>query len=269
MPRFPSTRRTAFVLVAALGVLMPVAAAATVAPASSMSTAGAPGARAGAGSPDAWSYLMPEHESRWNPCQRIGYRLNLANSPRGTADEVRTALRRVTAESGLRFVYRGTTRIVPGAPGARPYAANTDIVMAWSRPGRTKYLSAGTAGFAGASAYSAVGPDGDQAWALTHGFVVLHQNIYRKLAAGFGRGRTYGYQGTRGQLLMHELGHAVGLGHTNRDTRQSMYPSMSRKLAIWGAGDITGLTMVGADQGCLTTAPAARTQERTMTAAIR
>jgi hypothetical protein len=71
---------------------------------------------------------------RWNPCARIGYRLNLANAPRGTVAEVKSAFRRVHAESGLRFVYRGATSILPGAQRPRAYGSGTDIVLAWSTP---------------------------------------------------------------------------------------------------------------------------------------
>jgi hypothetical protein len=57
--------------------------------------------------------------------------------------------------------------------------------------------------YAGASASPPTDAEGRSAWVLSHGFVVLDQTIYRQLGAGFGRGPTTDYQGTRGQLLMH------------------------------------------------------------------
>ena len=268
MHRFHVTRFTASVLIPGQGRL-PVAATAEFTPSSGASSTVAATDRAPRGDATAWSYLMPDHQARWNPCQPIGYRLNKANAPKGTVTSVAEALQRVTARSGLRFVYQGATRIVPGAAKPRAYPSDTDIVMAWSSPGESSYLSGGPSGYAGASASPATDEAGRSARVLSRGFGVLDQTIYRQLGAGFGRGPTTGYQGTRGQLLMHEIGHTVGLGHADDDSAQTMYPMMSRKLAVWGAGDITGLGMVGASRGCLVPETSARVQQRTITTAMR
>ena len=105
------------------------------APSSGASSTAAATDRAPRGDATAWSYLMPDHQARWNPCQPIGYRLNKKNAPKGTVTTVAEALKRVSARSRLRFVYQGATRIVPGAANSRAYPADTDIVMAWSSPG--------------------------------------------------------------------------------------------------------------------------------------
>jgi hypothetical protein len=43
---------------------------------------------------------------------------------------------------------------------------------------------------------------------------------------------------------MHELGHAVGLGHAD-DPGQLMYPELGPWAGAWGAGDAVGLRAVG------------------------
>jgi predicted Zn-dependent protease len=55
-----------------------------------------------------------------------------------------------------------------------------------------------------------------------------------------------------GALLLHELGHVVGLGHTP-DSAQIMYPDLRpMSSAQYQPGDLGGLARLGATQGCLT-----------------
>ena len=76
-----------------------------------------------------------------------------------------------------------------------------------------------------------------------------------------------GGSGTRGQLLMHETGHAMGLGHAEGDARQVMYPVMQDMPAVWGNGDAAGLQQLGLQSGCLVPpAPSATTTPSPMTA---
>jgi hypothetical protein len=57
---------------------------------------------------------------------------------------------------------------------------------------------------------------------------------------------------TRGQLLLHELGHAVGLAHPLiNDPHEIMYARPTAEAATWGAGDLAGLRAVGRSGGCL------------------
>ncbi|MGN6635828.1 MAG: hypothetical protein ACTHJ6_10275 [Oryzihumus sp.] len=197
--------------------------------------------------------------ARWNPCQPIGYRVNLTGAPLGAAAEVTEAVRRVAAATGLTFHYEGTTTLVPTRPasGARfPYPAGTQLVIAWSRPGGTgSYLAGGTSaevGVGGAlwsSGY--VDGSGRPALAITQGFVVLDST--KSLTGGFGAGPLTGLIGTRGQLLLHELGPPVGLDHPRvADTSEVMFPVLTHKVASWGTGDLAGLRLLGASQGCLT-----------------
>ena len=74
---------------------------------------------------------------------------------------------------------------------------------------------------------------------------MFNPRTYRNLSPGFGSGET------RGQLILHELGHAMGLNHT-RNTGQIMYPMLrSRSRTAYAAGDRTGLERVGRNAGCI------------------
>ena len=198
--------------------------------------------------------------ARWNPCGGpIGYRVNLAHAPGGAMADVRGAIARLGSATGLRFVYRGTTRIMPGRSWQPPYPADTGIVIGWDRPSRNKLLGSihslgrgittvGVGGSFWVSGY--VDRAGRPALEIVEGFALLSSTA--RMTPGFGRGSASGLQGTRGQLLMHELGHAVGLDHPRvADRTEIMSPVLSRKLARWGAGDRIALRRVGAASGCL------------------
>jgi predicted Zn-dependent protease len=45
-------------------------------------------------------------------------------------------------------------------------------------------------------------------------------------------------------VILHELGHLVGLGHV-KDKRQNMYPVISSRNIHYAAGDLAGLTLLG------------------------
>lgn len=224
-----------------------------------VAAAGEAGAASGASAAPHYGFLSQQGNrsrtiARWNPCgSAIGYRVNSrGGGSRATADVI-AAMARIRAATGLRLTYRGQTRLLPGySKGA--YPKDTQIVIAWTRPGVSRYLakprrgSLGAAGYGGGSWTTARDARG-RAWGqFVRGFVVLNSSY--RLAGGFGRGPATGWQGTRGQLLMHELGHVVGLDHTN-DRRQIMYPTMSRKTAVYGVGDRTGLRVLGRASGCL------------------
>lgn len=192
------------------------------------------------GDPEAYKFFAkvdgePVH---WDPCKRIGWRINLRRAPDGARPQAKKALHRINEATGLRFRFRGRTLARPHEM-AKNYPRDTKLVMGWSTPRRSQ-LRPGQAGVGGPRWDGGTGE-------IISGFVLLNARV--KLSRGFGRGPQQGYIGTEGQLLMHELGHAVGLDHVT-DEAQIMYPVLTRKRAIWGAGDKRGLSRVGKRAGC-------------------
>jgi hypothetical protein len=193
----------------------------------------------GDGDPRAYRFLYVSRgaPARWNPCAVVTYRVNAATAAPTSRDDLREALRRVTYETGVRFRYLGETRYVPGARGFR-YEA--DLVVAWSEPRMSRELG-GDRAAAGGFTQPVAGRGGRPR--IRNAFVVV--DATRGLPGGFGEGET------EGQVLLHELGHAMGLGHVEADA-QIMRPELhDMKAALYGAGDLTALRRLGRRAGCL------------------
>lgn len=235
-----------------LRLVAAVAAALVCVPLLTVSASAALTAR---GNPRAFAFISKSSAgdpiARWNPCARIGYRVNARLAGNGALADTREALARIHRVTGLRFAYQGPTRVIPGGTGGNRYPRDTDLVVAWARPGQTSMLgAAGVAGQGGPSWVIWQTPSGATKAMITRGSVVLNANL--NLGGGFGGGAHHGWVGTRGQLLMHELGHAVGLDHPRQNDRwEIMYPTMTEKRAVWGAGDLHGLHRLGDAGGCL------------------
>ena len=182
--------------------------------------------------------------ARWDPCTPIRYVVQAGWVPEAGRADLAEALRRLSAASGLQFTADGDTTELP-ALAREPYQPGrygerwAPLLIGWV-PAASTDLGLG-AGVQGVSRSVAVaGRDGAS---IVSGQVVLDAS--HPLAPGFGPGTT------DGEVLLHELAHAVGLGHV-LDPTQVMYPQTSSSESAFGAGDRAGLAAVGAAAGCRT-----------------
>ena len=197
---------------------------------------------------------------RWDPCQpAISYRVNAgaaASTPAARAvavADVRGAFSRLAQATGMTFRYVGTTSRVPTGTDWSENLGDAEIIVAWvdqRRVTSTLLGRVGSAYAAGTGGYSyktwTWPADAAPTAAIGRGFVVLNAALDRSLRPGFGAGTT------RGQLLLHELGHVVGLRHVTL-TSQAMYPLLlQRQVSAYHAGDLAGLRRLGRPAGCLT-----------------
>ena len=180
--------------------------------------------------------------ARWDPCTPIRYVVNPAWIPHKGRADLTEALRRITAASGLQFVDEGDTDEMPSrtrlAYQPDRYGERwAPVLIAWV-PSASTDLGLGD-GVQGVS--MAVAVPGKGAPSLVSGQVALDAS--RRLAGGFGPGTT------DGEVLLHELAHAIGLGHV-QDPTQVMYPQATNAESEFGAGDRAGLRALGAEAGC-------------------
>ncbi len=183
---------------------------------------------------------------RWDPCAApITVRINTRAVPRGQRRSVvhltRVAVHRLAQASGLRFRYRGHTADVPSSSnlGTQP----ADLVVAFVDPDQTDFPLAGwTAGYGGTLYHTGLT---SAAPVITQGFVVIDQPQTARWSHS-----THQRGITLEALLLHELGHAVGLDHVS-DRGQVMAPELtSATPPRYAAGDLAGLREVGKAAGC-------------------
>jgi hypothetical protein len=178
---------------------------------------------------------------RWNPCTPVHWRADLRNAPAGTLTALKSAVATLSSKSGIPFVYDGPATFIPQKTATNQPAP---LVVSFGRkPGRpsaSNYLTGGSnVGYGG---FTATGKyvNGRAVYKITRGFVVIDADRYPFLSSKIRQG-----------VLLHELGHAVGLNHAKYRT-ELMYPSInSSSPSGYSAGDLNGLRLLGRTAGCL------------------
>ena len=178
---------------------------------------------------------------RWNPCHVITYRVNLKYAPANVMPDVREALRRITLATGLHFKYLGTTSWLPRAD-YKGWPGTSNAVIAWS-PRDPMAPSMQWGGFTAGRGGPSTGLYRGKPW-WKKGWADFNSHDNADFPAGFGAN-------SRGALLMHELGHMIGLNHAKGGV-EMMYGGggWTAPAAVYGAGDMRGLHLLGRSQGC-------------------
>jgi hypothetical protein len=212
----------------------------------------------GTGGPGADSYAFLSYRSagvpvRYNPCSVIRYVINPAGAPAGALDLVEPAFANLAAMTGLSFQFAGWTgeEHVRIGSGNRPLVQSgtwAPVLVSWVSESQEPLLAGAVLGYGGStSVWSTADASYDKAY--VSGELVLDRDP-SGIPAVFGSGATMG------NLLLHEMGHLVGLDHVG-DPAQLMYPALSGSAPNgYGAGDRSGLARLGSAGGCLNVVPA-------------
>lgn len=195
---------------------------------------------------DAGSYAFLSHQRRdpddpvgYDPCRVVRIRVNPQGAPAGYLGMVREALAEVGRLTGLKLEYAGSTDERPQwkseyVPSLLGEPRRTPGLISWATPAEVRELAGRVAGIGGSVA---VAVRGDRFRYVTGG-VTLDKNTFGALARSeAGRREAYA-------ILLHELGHLVGLAHVE-DPGELMNADNVGLLGF-GPGDRAGLARVGA-----------------------
>jgi hypothetical protein len=218
--------------------------------------------------PDTYTFLhvLPDGctPSRFNPCEPVHYIQNAAAAPPDVVVNVREAFRRLSEATGITFVDDGftdetgrTRAYLPERYGSRwaPILITWEHFPAEQTTGRSQILG-------NTFVYR---EQGVAVSARLRFNVDAYNDEFTKapIQAGFGPpgGSGTGPIGreniTWGRIVLHELAHVVGLGHT-RDFASLMYPDaalQTTRPAGFHRDDFEGLRYLGREAGCLATPP--------------
>ncbi|MGN6130197.1 MAG: matrixin family metalloprotease [Nocardioidaceae bacterium] len=167
----------------------------------------------------------------YDPCRPIEYVVNDSVAPPGTDGLLEDAVGRVSAATGLVFEREGTTDRLPGS---NEPLMTRPVLVAWTTPRTVPDLAGRVAGVGGSTAVAA-GNGLEQKYVT--GQVALDAPQLAQVLA-----RPGGALQVRA-IMMHELGHLVGLAHVD-DSRELMYRDNVGRLDF-GPGDREGLATLG------------------------
>lgn len=174
----------------------------------------------------------------YDPCRPPHYVIRPNFAPPGTDRLVRESVAAVSAATGLQFVEDGPTDEAPSSE-RDPYQPErygkkwAPILIAWSTPEESPDLEGRVAGTGGSSS---IHIDGEPYVYVTGQVHLDAPSLSQTLASPNGPALVRA-------VIMHELGHVVGLGHV-KDPAQLMHEENSGQL-VFGAGDRAGLALLG------------------------
>jgi hypothetical protein len=161
---------------------------------------------------------------RWG-CQEVSVVVNATLGGQGALDDAIDAIDLAAELSGVRFVYRGTTSAMPTANWYQTGNGSSypPVLIAWSTPELSDVFATDSETAAAMANPAGAGKDRR----IVTGVVAVNAERSATLRPGLAAGRT------RGAIIVHELLHVAGLGHSAQaDQLMSAQVTDSAPLAL-------------------------------------
>ena len=188
-----------------------------------------------AGSDGPYAFLETQADGTpvgFSPCVAVPYVVNPDGAPEGWEDDVRHAVDEVSDRTGLEFDDGGVTDDRDFSGRGREAGRTDPVLIGWADEDEVDALADDVAGIGGPS----VSRLGNRLYFVS-GSVVLDTETTDRFDDAGGRD-------AHRALLLHELGHLVGLDHVD-DEGELMFPDGITR-PDYGPGDRAGLAALGA-----------------------
>jgi len=175
----------------------------------------------------------------YDPCRPVHYVIHADGEPAGGEAVIRAAVARVSEVTGLTFVYDGGTDEASTLDRAifqpERYGDRwAPVLFSWESDVANPHLAGEIVGEGGSTAVSiGGGPEVFVTGTVSLDAGQFPQILHRRNGTAIARA-----------IVMHELGHLVGLDHVD-DDRELMYPTSQGDVLDFAAGDLTGLAALG------------------------
>jgi hypothetical protein len=154
-------------------------------------------------------------KASWSNCKAINYILTEGTTA-PQAEMVASALKTMGKSRGLVFAFSGYSKEISRANWGEGFNNGTyrPVLISFIEPSQTDMLGKNNAGGAVVNRFS------DDLQLFVSGTVAINIDVYNNLEDGYSEGKS------KGNLLLHEFGHLVGLDHVD-DKSALMHPSIS------------------------------------------
>lgn len=181
---------------------------------------------------------------RWNPCETHSWKYNPAGQKAGGLKDAKRAIRLMSKETGVKFVYRGKTKVNAGNAKAPNVA---DLVVGWADAKSKAFKSVQGKVPKG---YSIEGVTLTWVGWTRYGDGSYSPYEIEKASILLNRKSKLPRSG-RKHVFLHESGHLAGLGHSKKRGPVMTAHYWSGAPSTWTASDRNGLKKLSKARGCI------------------